>query len=358
MTGRPRPAVAAMPSYRPGKGAAQAESEHGITDAIKLASNEAPWGPVPSVVAAVEAAVGDLNRYADHRAAELRARIAEWVGTDANRVTVGAGSATLLQQLFLSYVDPGEEVVYPWRSFEVYPIYSRLAAAADVQIPLVEDRVDLDAIAAATSPVTKLVVLANPNNPTGTAVSVAELAGLLERVTRDTLVVVDEAYREFADPRLGDPVAELLDVHDNLFVVRTFSKAQSLAGLRVGYGIGHPDVVGAVDATALPFAVNALAQVAALAAIEATEEIDARSAVIRGERDRVISELRAADHAVPESETNFVWLPLGAEADDVFLALERRGVVTRPFSDEGIRITIGTPEQNDRFLSVLADVAG
>ena len=268
MTGRPRSAVTGMPSYRPGKGAAQAQAEHGITDAIKLASNETPWGPVPEIVDAVRAAAEGVNRYADYRATEVRVRLAEWIGVDADQVTVGAGSVTLLQQLFLAYVDPGDEVVYPWRSFEVYPVFSRVTAAAEVRVPLVDHVADLDGVAAAVTPDTKLVVIANPNNPTGTSVSVAGIAELLGRVTRDTLVVVDEAYREFSDPALGDPVSDLLADHDNLLVLRTFSKAQSLAGLRIGYGIGHGEVIEALDATAVPFAVNALAQAAGLAVID------------------------------------------------------------------------------------------
>jgi histidinol-phosphate aminotransferase len=357
MTGRPRPAVAAMPRYRPGKGAAQAEAEHGISQAIKLASNETPWGPLPAIVEAVRESLGGVNRYADHRATELRARLADWIGVDPGQVTVGAGSVTLLQQLFLSYVDAGDEVVYPWRSFEVYPVYSRLMQASDVQIPLVDHVADIEAIAEAVSPATKLVLIANPNNPTGTAVGVSRLRQLLDRVTRDTLVVVDEAYREFADPALGDPVAELVPQHDNLLVLRTFSKAQSLAGLRVGYAVGHPDVTAALDATCAPFAVNAPAQAAAIAAITVMDEIEARAERIRVERTRVLAAVREAGHEVPEPQANFLWIPTGAATDDVYLALERRGVVTRPFSGEGLRVTIGSPEENDRFLAALAEVA-
>lgn len=353
MTGRPRPAVASMPSYRPGRGTAQAEADHGITDAIKLASNETPWGPVPEIVDAVRSAAAGVNRYADNNATELRARLAEWIGVGDAQVTVGAGSVTLLQQMFLSYVDTGDEVVYPWRSFEVYPVFSRVTAAAEVRVPLIDHVVDLDGVAAAVTPNTKLVVIANPNNPTSTALSVAGIAELLGRVTHDTLVVVDEAYREFADPALGDPVSELLADHDNLLVLRTFSKAQSLAGLRIGYAVGHRDVIKALDATAVPFAVSALAQAAGLAAIEVMDQIEARAEQICSERARVMVELRAAGHEVPESQTNFVWLPLGATTDDTHLALERQGVVTRPFSGEGIRVTIGTPDENDRFLAAL-----
>jgi histidinol-phosphate aminotransferase len=356
VTGRPRSAVDGLPAYRPGKGAAQAEAEHGIVDAIKLASNETPWGPVPSVVAAIEAAAGDVNRYADHRATMLRERLASRLGVDVDMVTAGCGSVGLLQQLCLTYVDPGDEVVYPWRSFEVYPVYTQLVGGVAVTPPLVDDRFDLGAVADAVNERTKLVVLATPNNPTGTSVSTDELAAMLDRIDERTVVVIDEAYREFNDPAFGDPVVDLVPRYANVIVLRTFSKAQGLAALRVGYGVAHPEVIEAVDKTLFPFAVNGLAQVAALAAIEAEDEIMQRVEVLRAERTRVVEALRVAGVELPDPQANFVWLPVGARTDDLYLELERRGVVTRPFSGEGIRVTIGTPGENDRFLATLAEV--
>ncbi len=355
MIGRPRPSVAALPTYRPGKGAAQAEAEHGIVNAIKLASNETPWGPVPSVVAAIEALAGQTNRYADHRATELRSVIARWVGISAERVTVGCGSVGLLQQLLLSYVDPGDEVVYPWRSFEVYPVYTALVAGRAVTTPLTEGRFDLDAVAAAVTDRTKLVILANPNNPTGTAVPMSDVARLLERLDSGVVVVLDEAYREFMSDELGNPVPDLIDRFENLCVLRTFSKAQGLAALRVGYAMGHPELIETLDKTLFPFAVNGLAQGAAIAAIAANDEVMERVRLIVGERDRVVAALAARGWSVPRPEANFVYLELGSRTDEVYLDLERKGVVTRPFSGEGLRVTISTPEENDRFLSALLD---
>jgi histidinol-phosphate aminotransferase len=356
MTGRPRPTVDALPEYRPGKAAAQAEAEHGITDAIKLASNETPWPPVPSVAAAIAEAAKGVNRYADHRAAALRSILADSLGVSDASVAVGCGSAGLLQQICLTYLDPGDEVVYPWRSFEVYPVFTRLAGGSAVTVPLVDHAFDLDAVAAAVSDSTKLVFLASPNNPTGTSVSADELNRFMEAIDRRTLVVIDEAYREFNDPSLGDPVTDVLPLHDNAVVLRTFSKAHGLAGLRVGYMIAAPDVVASVDKTLVPFAVNAIAQAAGIAAVAAQDEISARVAVLEAERDRVVAALDAAGHVFPRPNANFVWLPLGARTDEVYLALEQRGVVTRPFSGEGIRVTIGTTAENDRFLGTLAEV--
>lgn len=353
--GRVRPAVDGLPAYRPGKGAAQAEAEHGITNAIKLASNENPLPPVASILAAVAEAAAGANRYADHRATAVRERLASWLGVDVDAITVGAGSVGLLQQLFLTYVDPGDEVVYPWRSFEVYPVYTKLMNGTAVTVPLTSEHAfDLDAVGAAVTPATKLVLLATPNNPTGTALRTSEIGELLTTIPQGTIVVIDEAYREFLDPSFGDPVRELVPDHPNVVVTRTFSKAQGLAGIRIGYAVGHPDVIAAVDKTLFPFAVNAIAQAAGIAAIDAEAEIGERVAATLAERSRVAAALTDAGWKLPETQANFVYLPIGARTDEVYLGMERRGVVTRPFTDEGIRVTISTPDENDRFLETLA----
>lgn len=357
--GRPRPAVEHMPAYRPGKAAAQAEAEHGITNAIKLASNENPLPPIQSIVDAVTAAACGANRYADHRATAVRERLSTWLDIAVEHVTVGAGSVGLLQQLFLTYVDPGDEVVYPWRSFEVYPVYTQLMAGIGVTTPLNSDHAfDLGAVAAAITERTKLVVLATPNNPTGTALSTSDMATLLDGISPGTIVVIDEAYREFLDRSLGDPVRDLVPRYPNVVVTRTFSKAQGMAGIRAGYAIADPDVIASIDKTLFPFAVNALAQAAAIAAIDAEAEIGERVANILSERARVIAELSAAGWKLPNAQANFVYLPIGERTDEIYLGLERRGVVTRPFPNEGIRVTISTPQENDRFLATLAEVMG
>ncbi len=355
--GRPRPAVDLMPAYRPGKGAAQAEAEHGITNAIKLASNENPLPPVQSIVDAVARAAIGANRYADHRATAVRERLSMWLGVDVERITVGSGSVGLLQQLFLTYVDPGDEVVYPWRSFEVYPVYTQMMAGKAVTTALTTAHAfDLDAVAGAITDRTKLVLLATPNNPTGTALSTTDIATLLDDISPATIVVIDEAYREFLDPSLGDPVRDLIPRYPNVVVTRTFSKAQGMAGIRAGYAIADPEVIADVDKTLFPFAVSALAQAAAIAAIDAEAEIVVRVGNILSERARVIAELTAAGWHLPDAQANFVYLPIGERTDEIYLGLEKRGVVTRPFSNEGIRVTISTPDENDRFLQTLAAV--
>jgi histidinol-phosphate aminotransferase len=356
--GRPRAVVADLPAYRPGKGAKQAEAEHGITNAIKLASNENPVPPIAAIVDAITAAAQGANRYADHRATAVREALARKLGVDVDQVTVGNGTVGLLQQLCLSYVDVGDEVVYPWRSFEVYPVYTQLAGGTAVTVPLAADLgYDIDAIVAAVTDRTKLIFLATPNNPIGMASTTAELRSLLERVPSSVIVCIDEAYREFLDPGFGDPVVELLPDFPNALVTRTMSKAHGLAGVRIGYAVGHPDVITTIDKTLVPFAVNALAQAAALAALEHEDQITAAVDAILAERARVEVELAAAGWTFPNHQANFVWLATAERTDEIVLALEKRGVVVRPFSGEGIRVTIGSPAENDRFLATLAEVA-
>ena len=356
--GRVRPAVAALASYRPGKGVKQAEAEHGIADAIKLASNENPYEPVPSVVAALSDAATGVNRYADHRATELRARIGDWLGVDVEHITVGCGSVGLLQQLCLAYLDPGDEVVYPWPSFEAYPIMVKLMGAVPVTVDLVDQAFDLDAVAAAVTPKTKIVMLATPNNPTGTALATDQIAAFVDQIPSDVLVLVDEAYREFVDPKFGDPVADLCGKYPNVVVSRTFSKAYGLAGLRVGYVVADPSVVAELDKVLLAFAVNGMAQAGALAALGALEDIQPKVDLVLGERTRVISALADAGWSLPDAQANFVYIPIGDRTDEIALGLEKQGVVIRPFPGAGIRVTIGSPEENDRFLATFAEVSG
>ena len=359
--GRVRPAVDALPAYKPGKAAEQAEREHNIAAAIKLASNENPYPPPAAVVEAVAAACRDGNLYCDHRATAVREALADRLGLAVEQVTVGAGSVALLYQLATAYLDPGDEAVTPWISFEAYPISVQTMGGTLVKVPLTAGHAfDLEAVAAAVTERTKLVLLATPNNPTGTAVSTAAVARLAGSIPDDVIVLVDEAYREFADPALGDPVTELLPRFDNVAVARTFSKAYGLASLRVGYVMAHPEVVSAIDKCLIPFNVNGLAQAAARAALgdeAAAAEAQAHIDTIKVERGRVAAALSADGWDIPDTQANFVWMHLGDRTDEVCVALEQRGVVVRPFSGIGIRVTIGTPAQNDRFLTTLAEVA-
>jgi histidinol-phosphate aminotransferase len=350
---RTRRALDVIPAYVPGRSAEAVAAQHGIRDVVKLASNEAPFGPLPAARAAMADAIAGVNRYPDDRSTELTDALATHLGVDASQVLLGAGSVDLCRIAFATTVDPGDEVVFAWPSFEMYPILAQQVDAAAVRVPLREQRHDLDAMADVVSDRTRLVFVCNPNNPTGTAVDASSLARFLARVAPDCLVVLDEAYREFvSDPAVPDGL-DVLAMHQNVAVLRTFSKAYGLAALRVGYAIAHPDVIAALRKVAMPFRVNMLGQVAALASLGVQDEMRERVAGVIAERRRLSEALRELGFAVPPSEANFVWLDLPDEAAALGDYSERRGVVLRVFAGVGVRITVGTVEENDRLIRVL-----
>jgi histidinol-phosphate aminotransferase len=349
----PAPRVGGLPSYRPGRSAADALADHGVADAIKLASNELPWGPVPSVVEVLRRQAAEVNRYPDHLAKRLRARLASELGVQPSQVATGAGAVGLLNQLALAYVAPGDEVVRGEPSFEAYPIFTRLAGGTDVAVANEHHRLDTAAMAAAVSPRTKLVLVANPNNPTGTAVTLDAILELASFLPPGALLVVDEAYREFVtDPAAGSALA-LAREHPNVVVLRTFSKAHGLAALRVGYAVAHCSVVETLDKVLIPFSVGALGQEAALASLDAGGEVAGRVAVAVDERRRMAAAVAEAGWDIPDAQANFIWLPAGEGAALLGRHLERAGVVARTFEGAGVRVTVGTADQNDRFLGAL-----
>ncbi|GAA4738465.1 histidinol-phosphate transaminase [Modestobacter marinus] len=359
-----RPAVAAMPVYRPGRNPADLAREIGVDRAVKLASNEVAFPPLPAVVQAIAATAGETNRYPDNGAVVLTRALAERYGVEPAQVATGCGAVTVCQQLAQAYNDPGTSIAFAWRSFEMYPLLAQVAGARAQQVPLVPgtpggaaDTHDLEGLAAAIDDTTRLVFVCNPNNPTGTAVRRPELERFLDAVPAETPVVLDEAYREFVtDPDVPDGV-ELMRGRPNVAVLRTFSKAWGLAGLRVGYLLAEdPAVADAVRRTHVPFSVSSLAQAAAVAALASEDEVRERCAAVVAERDRLTGALRERGLPVADSQANFVWLPLGERAAEVAAALEARAVITRPFAGEGIRVTVGTPEEDDVFLGALDDV--
>lgn len=332
-------------------------AEHGIESAIKLASNELAFEPLPRVLDVVDRAVMELHRYPAHGAPRLRDALAERLSVDVSRIAVGNGSVGLIQQLCLGYVDPGDRVVYGWPSFEAYPVFVATAGGEAVAVPNDGMALDPDAIADAIDDRTRLVFVANPNNPTSTALCTDDLVWIADNTPDSALLVVDEAYREFVtDPDVPDAIA-LLGDRDNVAVLRTFSKAHGLAGLRVGYLVGPDHVVDTVDRLLVPFAVNHVGEAAAVASLDATVEIARRCKETTVERDRTADLLAERGFPVPDSQTNFVWLPAGPASASLGEAMERRGVVTRVFPDVGIRVTSGTPAENDRFLAAFADAA-
>ncbi|HET6391631.1 MAG TPA: histidinol-phosphate transaminase [Blastococcus sp.] len=360
----PRRVVQGLPAYKPGRNPADLAREIGVDRAVKLASNEVAFPPLPAVVQAIAAVVGDTNRYPDNGAVVLTRALAERYGVDPAQVATGCGAVTLCQELAQAYNDPGTSIAFAWRSFEMYPLLARVAAARAIQVPLVPGRPggpadthDLDALLDAVDDTTRLVFVCNPNNPTGTAVRRAELERFLDAVPAQTLVVLDEAYREFVtDPDVPDGV-ELMRGRPNVVVLRTFSKAWGLAGLRVGYLIAEdPAVADAVRKTHVPFSVSMLAQAAAVAALSSEDEVRARCAAVTTERERLTAALRERGLDVSDSQANFVWLAVGEEAAGLAAALEARAVITRPFAGEGVRVTVGTPEEDDVFLAALDEV--
>ena len=354
---QPRAGVAALPSYKPGKSAEAAMEEHDLDAAIKLASNENPFDPLPSVGDALRSAASQMNRYPDHRATAVREALASRLHLAPEQVAIGCGSVGLLQQLALTYVSPGDEVVYGWRSFEVYPIYIQTVDGISVQVPnLATQHLDMAGVCAAINERTRMVLVTSPNNPTGTAVTSAQLVAVLRAAPPDCLVVLDEAYHEYVTAPDAPDALALLARYPNLAVLRTFSKAYGLAALRIGYLLAHPDVISAVDRVLIPFAVNGLAQAGALASLAADDELHERVRSVLAERDRVVAAFVARRLTVPDAQANFVWLSAGANSLALAAGLERRGVVTRPFANEGVRITIGSPDENDKMLAALDHV--
>ncbi|AWG68000.1 Putative phenylalanine aminotransferase [Mycobacteroides abscessus] len=340
MPARLRPELTELPAYTPGRN---------VPGAIKLASNETVQEPLPSVRAALAEAGSLINRYPDNGYAELRSHLAKHVDMPPEHIAVGCGSVSLCQQLVQITATVGDEVLFGWRSFETYPLVVRVAGATPVPVPLVDHTYDLAAMAAAVTDVTRLIFVCNPNNPTGTVVRPAELRRFVESVPPHILIAIDEAYVEYVREDFTDSLARVRE-HPNVVVLRTFSKAYGLAGLRVGYAVGDPDVITTLGKVYVPFSASSLAQAAAVASLGAAEELLARTNDVVTERARVTSALREAGYQVPPSQANFVWLPLGERSTEFAQASAEARIIVRPFGTDGVRVTIGAPMENDAFL--------
>ncbi|WP_431679603.1 histidinol-phosphate transaminase [Kitasatospora sp. KL5] len=346
---RLRAELAAVPDYVPGRSPGR-DGEH-----LKLSSNENPYPPLPSVAAAVRRQADRINRYPDPACTALTEALADRLDVPADRLVLGTGSVAVGRVLVRATAGPGDEVLYAWRSFEAYPIMAEVCGATSVRVPLRADEShDLDAMADAITERTRIVFLCTPNNPTGTVVRRAELERFLDRVPRDVLVVLDEAYIEFVrDPEAADGM-EFQRTRGNVVVLRTFSKAYGLAGLRIGYAAAHPEVAAVLRKVGLPFGVSQLAQDAAVASLAAEEELLARVELLVKERARVTTALRESGFALPDSEANFVWLRFGDRTAEFTAACAALGAFVRPYGADGVRITIGEPEANDVVLRAAA----
>jgi histidinol-phosphate aminotransferase len=354
--------LARMPGYQAGVPTGQAPEAIASGGIAQLASNESPFPPHPQVVEAIQAAAGAMHRYPDPDATLLRRRLAERFETDPSRIAVGNGSCEILLAAAEALCEPGAEVLYAWPAFSMYPYLSALTGAREIRVPLDGDDVhDLDAMATEVTAATQLLLVCNPNNPTATHIPAAEIADFCERVPPHVTIVLDEAYVEFQADDDPDASLDLLDDFPNLVALRTFSKCYGLAGLRVGYAIGSAGFRAAVDAVRQPFSVNALAQAAAAEAILHQDDVLRRVESTIAERLRVEEALRAQGLATAETQANFSWVDLGEAEEAVVVAgLAEREVAVRPgtpLGDPGhIRVTYGTPVENDRFLRGLSEI--
>lgn len=328
-----------------------------VPGSIKLASNETVYGPLPSVHAAIERAIAVVNRYPDNASVDLKAALAMHLGSDVapEHIAVGSGSVTLCQQLVQITAAAGDEVMIGWRSFECYLPIIQVSGATTVRVPLTDHTHDLDAMLAAITDRTRLIFVCNPNNPTSTVVDPDALARFVDAIPSHILVALDEAYVEYVRDGILPNSLELALTRSNVVVLRTFSKAYGLAGLRVGYAVAHPDLITALDKVVMPFAVTNVAQAAAIASLDASAELMARTDALVGERTRVSDALRDAGFELPPSQSNFVWLPLGSRTMDFTEQAAEAHLVVRPFADEGVRVTIGAPDENDALLRFARD---
>jgi histidinol-phosphate aminotransferase len=348
-----------IPSYVPGTSLDDAKELAETADAVKLASNESPFPPHPAVVEAIAKAAGEINRYPDPEARALRREIADRHDTDPARIAVSNGSCEILLAAALALCETGDEILYAWPSFSIYPYLPALSGAREIRVPLTEDYVhDLDAMLEEVTAATQLLIVCNPNNPTGTYLPAERIGAFLESVPDRVTVILDEAYIEYQATDHPDATLDLLAKHPNLVLLRTFSKCYGLAGLRVGYALCAPQFRSAVDAVRQPFSVNHLAQVAGAEAIRHQDDVTDRVEKNLVERFFVEEQLRDRGFRTADSEANFSWIALGhLDEGEVVEVLTKAGVAVRPGTPLGgpghIRVTYGHRAENERFLAAL-----
>jgi histidinol-phosphate aminotransferase len=354
-----------LTAYEAGTPMSQIMAELGLEHMVKLASNELPDGPFPEVVAAIMSNLASLNRYPDGGALELRSALASGTGLDLRQIVVGNGSCELLMLLGQALLGPGTHMVFPDPSFVVYRTIAVVRESEFDAVPLREDGShDLETMLEAVGPDTRLVIVCNPNNPTGNYLPPEEVHAFLQQVPEDTVVALDEAYVEFVTHPGREDAVSWLSRYPNLVVLRTFSKVYGLAGMRVGYGLGHPALIEALDKLRQPFNVNSLAQVAAAEAYRHPRRVAQRREMVARERARLAAGFDRIGLTHLPSESNFILLHiegLPTPGEEVPRALLERGVMTRSGYFIGcpgwIRVTVGSDEENDLLLSALSDIA-
>ncbi|WP_409471665.1 histidinol-phosphate transaminase [Streptomyces sp. HC307] len=343
---RLRTVLDTMPSYQPSEGVYT--SEGGLR---LLSANESPYQPLPGITEAIARAGATVNRYPDPGCTALTRALAQVHGIAEERIVIGAGSVALLQTLFQTIAEPGAEVVHAWPSFELYPVLAGLAGVTSTPVPLVDGAHDLRTMADRITPHTRMVIVCNPNNPTGTAVTPDELGRFIARVPPTCLVALDEAYYEYVRSSPATTGLAYGAAHPNVVVLRTFSKAYGLAGLRIGYLVGDARVVRTLRKVGLAYAVSTVAQQAAVEALALQAQLMRHVDSTVEERTRVHDALVRDGWTVPASQANFLWLPLGEDAAAFGRWCTRQGIAVRPFPGEGVRVTIGSAEDNDAFLT-------
>ncbi|MFQ5931021.1 MAG: histidinol-phosphate transaminase [Nitrospiraceae bacterium] len=348
--------IASLVPYVPGKPIEELQRELGLSRVIKLASNENPCGPSPKALAAISDAAGSLNRYPDGSGYRLREALAERWKVSRDQVILGNGSDEIIGFLSQAFLSPGDEAVMADQTFVIYKLQVTAAHGRPIEVPLREWRHDLQAMAKAVTPRTRLLFVCNPNNPTGTMVSAAEVEALMARVPEHVIVIFDEAYYEYVrDPGFPD-VLQYVRQTRNVVVLRTFSKIYGLAGLRIGYGVTTPEITNNLNRLRPPFNANSLAQRAALAALEDETHVAKSRAMNETEMAKVSAGLTALGlHPVP-SQANFLYFDAGKDGGEVFEALLREGVIVRHIQGQTVRVTIGLPEENQQFLHALQQV--
>ena len=339
-----RPEVLAVKAYRQGVSAPP--------DGFKLSSNENPFEPLPSVLERTQHALA-FNRYADSSMTELRQLIAERFDVSMDEVHVASGSVAILYQLVHAAAGAGEEYVHAWPSFEAYPALGLSSGAVPVAVPVNPDQThNLEAMAAAITERTRVVILCTPNNPTSTIITRAEFDRFMDAIPGDVLVILDEAYREFVDDPAAVRGEEIIGLHPQVVVLRTFSKAYGLAGLRIGYAVGDSAILDAARTVSIPLSVTAAAHDAAVASLEVEDELNERIAILAGRRNELTQRLREFGYSVPDSQGNFIWLTLGEHATAFAEFCAKEGVIVRPFAGHGVRISAGEAESIPRVIEL------
>ena len=353
------PHIRELSAYVPGKPIEAVERELGISGSVKLASNENPLGPSPKAIEAISSELAEVNRYPDGGCFRLRSRLSERLGVAADQLIFGCGADEVLELVVKTFLAPGDEVVMPWPSFAMYPIVTQGMGGASLRVPLNDEmKHDLPAMAEAVSGRTKIVFVCNPNNPTGTSFSAAEQAAFVNDLPDDVVLVIDEAYVEFARRSDFPDSLSLIDQRPATLILRTFSKIYGLAGLRVGYGISSPELIGFLDRARHPFNVNRIAEAAALAALEDEDHAKRSWETNASGAEFLTRSLEALGHTVWPTDANFLLVEAGEGVVD---ALLREGIIVRPLAGFGLprhlRVSIGTAEENERAVKAFARIA-